>query len=79
MSLGLSPENEAFLRREVAAGKSRDELINAGLNLLRSREKLLARLDEGRRQLNKGECTEYDDRSLDAFFEGLLPSGEPNT
>jgi Arc/MetJ-type ribon-helix-helix transcriptional regulator len=79
MSLGLSPENEAFLRRELATGKTQDEVINAGLNLLRSREKLLARLDEGRRQLDEGECTEYDDRSLDAFFEGLLPASDPST
>lgn len=78
MSLGLSPENEAFLRRELATGKSRDEVINAGLNMLRSREKLLARLDEARRQLNEGEYTEYDDRSLDAFFASLLPASEPN-
>ena len=73
-----SPENEAFLRRETAAGKARDEVIDAGLTLLRSRQKLLARLDEGRRQLDDGDYTEYDDQSLDAFFEGLLPENEPN-
>ena len=79
MSLDLSPENDAFLRRELATGKTQDEVINAGLNLLRSREKLLARLDEGRRQLDEGQYTEHDDRSLDALFESLLPASKPNT
>jgi len=75
MRSGISPENEALLQRRVALGKTRGQVIDQGLTLLRSRQKLLPRLDEGRRQLDEGEYTEYDDRELDAFFAGLLEPG----
>ena len=73
MSTDISPENEQFIEREIASGvyRSRAEVLDAGVRLLREKKDLLARLDEGRRQLDAGEYTEYDDETLRARFDQL--------
>ena len=72
MNTQLTPVNEQFVQQEVAAGRYRsaDEIMNAGLDLLRM-ETLRARLAESRRQLDEGEYTEYDEEGLRKRFEEL--------
>ncbi len=69
----LSAENEAFVERALADGlfPTRGHVLNAGVDMLRKRQQLLAFVDEGRRQLDEGECTDYDDAELDALFVEL--------
>lgn len=79
MSTGITPENEQFLREQIAAGmfSSRDDVLNAGLNLLKQRQDLIARIHLSRAQLDSGEYTEYDSEGLVRFFDELraeLPS-----
>lgn len=73
MNIQLTSENEHFLQQEIAAGRygSTDEVLNAGLEMLRKRQALLAFIDEGRRQLDEGEYTEYDEDGLRRRFEEL--------
>jgi putative addiction module CopG family antidote len=72
MNAQLTSENEQFVQQEIAAGRygSADEVMNAGLDLLRM-EALRARLAESRRQLDEGEYTEYDEEGLRKRFEEL--------
>ena len=53
----------------------RSEDISAALVLLRERKSLLARLDEGRRQLDRGEFTEYDEQGLKDYFDDVHRRG----
>ena len=73
MSTDISPENERFITREIEAGafRTRSDAIDAGIELLRLRKELLARIDEGRRQLDQGEAREYDEESLSNRFFAL--------
>ena len=73
MSTDISPENERFITQEIEAGafRTRSDAIDAGIELLRLRKELLARIDEGRRQLDQGKSREYDEESLLNRFFGL--------
>jgi putative addiction module CopG family antidote len=73
MSINLSSDNEAFIDQAIARGAYRDrvDVIDAGVEMLRRHEQLLARLAEGRRQLNEGEYVEFDEVGLKQFFEQL--------
>lgn len=73
MATDLSPENEQFIADKVAQGtyRSREEALDAGIELLRKRDRLVDRLTESRRQLDDGEYTDYDDESLAVRFEEL--------
>jgi putative addiction module CopG family antidote len=73
MSINLSSDNEAFIDQAIARGTYRDrtDVIDAGVEMLRRHEQLLARLDEGRRQLDEGEFVEFDEAGLKQFFEQL--------
>lgn len=73
MSTTISPQNEKFLAQQVANGTYRDrgEALDAAVELLRLREQLLERIDEGRRQLDSGDFVEHDDDSLREFFAEL--------
>ena len=73
MSANLSSDNEAYIVNAIARGAYRDraEVIDAGVALLRRQEELVARLREGRRQLDEGEYVEFDEEGLKQFFEGL--------
>ena len=72
MHAQLTSENEQFIQEEIAAGRygTADEVLNAGLDLLRM-ETLRARLAESRRQLDDGEYTEYDEEGLRKRFDEL--------
>jgi Arc/MetJ-type ribon-helix-helix transcriptional regulator len=71
--LSLSHDNEAFIQQQVAVGAFRDrtDAIEAGVEMLRKRQALIERLDEGRRQLDQGEYVEFDEKGLHDFFESL--------
>ena len=73
MSAGVSPENERYIQSLIEGGRfrNRTEVLDAGVDLLRLRSELLARIEEGRRQLDEGEYTEYDDSSLRERFRVL--------
>ena len=73
MSTDLSPENEQFIRVQLTTGvfASREEVLEAGIELLRKRDDLLQRVKESRRQLDSGEFTQYDDDGLAARFVDL--------
>jgi Arc/MetJ-type ribon-helix-helix transcriptional regulator len=69
----ITPENEDFVQRQLAAGAfpDREAVINAGLALLRQRIELIERLQEGRRQLDDGEFVDYDATSIRQLFTDL--------
>jgi Arc/MetJ-type ribon-helix-helix transcriptional regulator len=71
--LSLSQANEAFIQQQVAVGAYRDrtDALEAGVEMLRKRQALIDRLDEGRRQLDEGEYVEFDEKGLRDFFESL--------
>jgi len=73
MSTTLSNDNEAYIVDAIARGAfgTRDEVIDAGVDMLRKHELLVARLNEGRRQLDEGEYVEFDEPGLKQFFEQL--------
>ncbi len=73
MSTELSPDNERFVAREIANGtfRSRDEVLDAGVELLKQRKTILDQVDEGRRQLDGGEYVDYDEKSLGERFSAL--------
>jgi Arc/MetJ-type ribon-helix-helix transcriptional regulator len=73
MSSELSPDIESFIAGEIAVGayRSRNDAIEAGVDMLRQHKALLDRLDESRRQLDEGEYVEFDREGLRQFFEGL--------
>jgi putative addiction module CopG family antidote len=73
MTTDLSTMTEAFISNAIARGayRNRSEVLEAGVELLRKHEQLLAKIDEGRRQLDEGEYVEFDQAGLKQFFEGL--------
>jgi Arc/MetJ-type ribon-helix-helix transcriptional regulator len=73
MSNNLSSDNEAFINDAIARGAYRDraDVIDAGVDMLRRHEQLLARIDEGRRQLDEGEYVDFDDEGLKDLPEEL--------
>jgi Arc/MetJ-type ribon-helix-helix transcriptional regulator len=73
MSADLSNDNDAYINDAIARGAFRDrnEALDAGVDMLRRRAQLLARIDEGRRQLDDGEYVEFDEAGLRQFFEQL--------
>jgi antitoxin ParD1/3/4 len=85
MSIVLSPDVVQQIEEQVRCGRyaSADDVIRAGLQLLKDqREELEARreairqmVEEGRRELESGNYVEYDDESLKAFFEQVKADG----
>ena len=73
MTTDISPENEQFIQREIQAGvfRTKSDALDAGIALLRRRKELLARVDEGRRQLAVGDSRDYDEESLRNRFSEL--------
>ena len=69
----LSHENERFIEKQIANGSysDRTEVLNDAVALLQQRQLTLAKIDEGTRQLQDGEYTEYDDDSLRERFQQL--------
>jgi hypothetical protein len=77
MSTGLSPENELFIQQAVAAGifPGRGRALDEAVDLLKSRQSILAHIDEGTRQLHEGDCVELDQNGIRGFFDELQARG----
>lgn len=73
MASDISPDSEQYIEQAIAGGlfRSRAEAIDAGVHLLKQRDDLVARLRESRRQLNDGECVEFDDAGIHNLFVSL--------
>lgn len=71
----LSPSTESFLIDAVSRGwfSSRAAALEAAVDLLRRRQAILDQLAESRRQLDQGECVEFDGDGMKQFFDELLP------
>jgi Arc/MetJ-type ribon-helix-helix transcriptional regulator len=81
MTIELTPDNERFLAQEVAIGAFTDRAaaVNAAVALLKERKALLARLDQGRRQLDKGEYKECDPSRTEEYVEEVHQRGLART
>lgn len=81
MTSPVTPENLDFLTAQVAAGRfaDNDEALNAAVALLKRQSELQSRLQQGVRQLDRGEFIELDDAGLDRYFSELTATavGEP--
>ena len=73
MSTQLSPPNEQFIQDLIVSGqyRSRVEVLERAVELLKRREHLLREVNAGVEQLNRGQFTEYDEQSLDRFLEDV--------
>lgn len=81
MSAGITPENERFLSEQIAAGffSDREEALNAGVDLLKARQDLIARLARSREELDSGRYDEFDEEGLQKFFDELRAPLPPET
>ncbi|MEI8373782.1 MAG: hypothetical protein WCJ35_13220 [Planctomycetota bacterium] len=77
MNTNLSPENESFIQESVAAGvfSDREHALDEAVGLLKSRQRVLAHIDEGTRQLREGNFVEFDQDGLRNFFDEIQASG----
>ena len=76
----IPPDLQQFLDQELASGqyRSADEVICAGLRLLRDRRlyELRSDIQAGLEQLERGEGIELEDqRALRAFFDDIKARG----
>jgi Arc/MetJ-type ribon-helix-helix transcriptional regulator len=78
MSHELSPDTESFIQGEIDVGafQSREDALEAGVEMLRRRRELVNRLTESRRQLDDGEYVEFDDGELQEYFAQLILRAE---
>ena len=77
MGTDLSPENEQFIQRVVAAGlfPDRGRALDEAVGLLKIRQELLAHIEEGTQQLRSGDYVEFDQEGLRHFFDGVQAQG----
>lgn len=77
MNVDISPEHREFVRDELENGhfSTEQELFDEAIELLRARQSLLSKIDEGLDQLARGDAVEYgiDDRKR--FIADIL--GKP--
>ncbi len=74
MSLQVSAENEQFLQQQVETGfySTKDAALDAAIDLLKRTASLRTQIDCGVRQLESGDFLEFDENSLDGYFDQLL-------
>lgn len=78
MSTDLSPSNEQFIDQMVARGDFHDraQALDQAVELLRRRQELLEHIDEGTKQLRRGEGIELrSEEELRAFFNRIQTEG----
>jgi len=78
MSTDLSPNNEQFIEQVVAHGDFHDrgQALDQAVELLRRRQELLNHIDEGTKQLRKGEGIELlGEEELRTFFNRIQAEG----
>jgi putative addiction module CopG family antidote len=73
MNMVLSAEFQSFIASRVASGAypSEQAVLRSAFDLLERREKLLAQIDEGARQLQTGEYTDYAEHDADRFLADI--------
>ena len=76
-TIQLTEDNERFVNASLAEGLycSRDELLNDALNSLQQEREWRRHAEEGARQLQNGEYTQFDDESLADYFEDVKRRG----
>ena len=76
-TIQLTEDNERFVTASLAEGLygSRDELLNDALHSLQQEREWRRHAEEGARQLQSGEYTEFDDESLAEYFEDVKRRG----
>jgi Arc/MetJ-type ribon-helix-helix transcriptional regulator len=74
MSIDISPEHREFVRVELESGRfaSEQELVAEAIELLRARQNLLAKLDLGIAQLDRGEGVTYSSNDRERFVADIL-------
>lgn len=77
MSTDLSAENEQYIAAVIARGhfQTRSEVLNMGIELLRRRDKFVADIEAGSRQLQSGEYRDYDRDGLRELFDRIKAEG----
>ncbi len=70
MSIDLSPENESYIDQAVANGlfQDRHQALNAAIELLKRRERLIRDVNSGIEQLEKGQGEPFD---IDAIMADI--------
>jgi len=81
MATDMPPENEQFLEQAIADGLfgNRGEALNAGVDLLKQRNKLVNRLQKSRRQLDEGGFVELGDTEMRELFDTLRSSARQHS
>jgi antitoxin ParD1/3/4 len=81
MTVEIPASFQAFVRTAVASGQfqSEEQMVEEALRLLsqrdRRREEFRRQVQIGTDQLQRGEYTDFDDESLDEFFEQIKVEG----
>lgn len=77
MSTDLSAENEQYIAAVIARGdfRSRSEVLNMGIELLRRGDEFVTDIEAGSRQLKSGEYREYDRAGLRELFDRIKSEG----
>lgn len=77
MSTDLSAENEQYIATVIARGdfRSRSEVLNMGVEMLRRRDEFAADIEAGSRQLQSGEYRDYDREGLRELFHRIKAEG----
>ena len=77
MTVEIPVDFQAFVKTAVASGqfRSEEQVVGEALRLLserdRQREDFRRQVQIGTDQLRRGDYTDFDDESLDEFFEQL--------
>jgi Arc/MetJ-type ribon-helix-helix transcriptional regulator len=78
MSLHISGEQESFLQQQVELGLfvTKEAALDAAIELLKKSASLRAHIDRGITQLDSGDYVEFNEESLNGFFDGLLATAK---
>jgi Arc/MetJ-type ribon-helix-helix transcriptional regulator len=73
MIINLTPQQQSFVAACVSRGEYPTEqaVLSSAINLLQQRENVLAKIDEGDRQLRTGNFSEYGEADRDRFVSDI--------
>jgi Arc/MetJ-type ribon-helix-helix transcriptional regulator len=74
MTIDLSPENQSYIDQTVASGlfHDREHALNAAVDLLKRRERLIRDVNSGIEQLEKGQGEPFDVEAMMAEIDEQL-------
>ena len=77
MKSDLSPQDEQFIQELLHDGsyRTRADVLEDALDLLKQRRELLRHIDIGTQQLQNGQYAEYDEESLRELFARVKAEG----